>query len=891
MPTLLEDGIRATDAPDAVGQPVYLLVEDSLGNSPARYDAGGLFEEIAHDVATVDAATTAALPTNTYLNGVITASVNGALPAQDGVTLSVNDALLVKNEGGADPSGADLRNGPYIVTSVGSGGSKFVLTRRADSDSDEELLRARVFVTGGSTQSDMAFVQDGQPVVLGASAINFIRTPYGSRDPRLDIATDDAIQKIAVEDDAVPHGLGWDLTFFLDPADLEDELFSTDQHEAAEAIGAAEAARLNAQDVSGYPKFSNGANLRMGLGQSLMAASALARLFLSQARMDRFSSQGWIDFDERPAWMVGPDTRCVEPGPVYTPFADAKVTASIAGTVMTVTAVERGVLAPGQALSSTNADFTASITTNVMTVTAVSRGTLAVGQKVTGAGVTLGTTISSLGTGVGDVGTYNLTATPNVGSEAMSSYFVAAATIVSFGTGTGGVGTYNISVSQTVTSRTIYASALKLFQIVENYIAQTGVDTIRTEDEIATGNYNANDRGGTPETTRENVNWALRNDYYGNVLDAVDAAAYTVSMNHAKTDASLADIGTGDGLARLNSMVDVFYNAIIAKGSSEWMHCDAIDVIHGQADEAAATPSADYKTGWETFGDNIESKLSSKLGQVDMPPYLMSQVGGPKYGTIDMLTANAQVDMMLDVTGTSARFHLVGVQYEVPSFYFQVAADIPGFPTLFDQNGHPTLAGNVLMGMRSAIALHFIQDREENYWLPFPFRCFYEGKNFLLVVPNKFPPLREVWMVCGAEVHLLDSLGITFENADGGVAPVEFSRVVKGHFYLIEGRCTQNIADFPILKTGRRNGPSTISGFTNIRDSFGVHLSADTPLLKLPFDENQTIYAKGPTSVPYLDSPLINGLGRYLEDIPGWVGPPDLGNPCARRTITAEVFS
>ena len=51
---------------------------------------------------------------------------------------------------------------------------------------------------------------------------------------------------------------------------------------------------------------------------------------------------------------------------------------------------------------------TASISGTVMTVSAVASGTLAVGQAVCGPGVTYGTTISSLGTGTGGTGTYNV---------------------------------------------------------------------------------------------------------------------------------------------------------------------------------------------------------------------------------------------------------------------------------------------------------------------------------------------------------------------------------------------------------------------------------------------------------------------------------------------------
>ena len=55
---------------------------------------------------------------------------------------------------------------------------------------------------------------------------------------------------------------------------------------------------------------------------------------------------------------------------------------------------------------------TASFATSVMTVTAVTSGVLAVGQLVSSANVAAGTYITSLGTGTGGTGTYNLSTAP-----------------------------------------------------------------------------------------------------------------------------------------------------------------------------------------------------------------------------------------------------------------------------------------------------------------------------------------------------------------------------------------------------------------------------------------------------------------------------------------------
>ncbi len=60
----------------------------------------------------------------------------------------------------------------------------------------------------------------------------------------------------------------------------------------------------------------------------------------------------------------------------------------------------------------------ASFATNVMTVTSATSGNLTVGSVIVAAGVTAGTTITSLGTGLGGTGTYNLSTSPGTISAA-----------------------------------------------------------------------------------------------------------------------------------------------------------------------------------------------------------------------------------------------------------------------------------------------------------------------------------------------------------------------------------------------------------------------------------------------------------------------------------------
>ena len=104
----------------------------------------------------VRVATTGALPAVTYNNaGTLTANANGALSI-DGVTLSTNDRVLVKDQGGAT---SHVQNGIYKVTSTGGAGSNFVLTRAPDADTAAELTGGTFFfVEEGTANADNGYV-------------------------------------------------------------------------------------------------------------------------------------------------------------------------------------------------------------------------------------------------------------------------------------------------------------------------------------------------------------------------------------------------------------------------------------------------------------------------------------------------------------------------------------------------------------------------------------------------------------------------------------------------------------------------------------------------------------------------------------------------------------
>lgn len=123
--------------------------------------------------ATVVAASTTALPANTYNNGTggvgatLTENANGALPAQDGITLTAAQRFLVKNEA------APLNNGIYSVTQVGDAGTPYILTREMDLDNGSEGDGAVIPVASGSLNGLKSFLQIVNPSTVGSTSLTF----------------------------------------------------------------------------------------------------------------------------------------------------------------------------------------------------------------------------------------------------------------------------------------------------------------------------------------------------------------------------------------------------------------------------------------------------------------------------------------------------------------------------------------------------------------------------------------------------------------------------------------------------------------------------------------------------------------------------------------------
>ena len=152
-----------------------------------------------------------------------------------------------------------------------------------------------------------------------------------------------------------------------------------------------------------------------------------------------------VDGTYRYTWRIGTVTAAV-------------FTGTVSGTTLTVTSVKSGTIAVGQHFfavgalqesvitalgtgtggtgtytlglsqtiassqmytSSAGAVITASMSGTTMTVTAVASGTLYVGQTIQGAGITVQTIITALGTGSGGAGTYTINNSQTISSQTM----------------------------------------------------------------------------------------------------------------------------------------------------------------------------------------------------------------------------------------------------------------------------------------------------------------------------------------------------------------------------------------------------------------------------------------------------------------------------------------
>ena len=119
--------------------------------------------------------TDTALPAYTHagtgVGATLTADANGALSNIDGISLSVNDRILVDTSGSA----SDVDNGIYTVTQLGDVSNPWIFTRATDADEDAKVTSGLfVFVEDGTVNADNGFVLvTNDTIIVDTTAITF----------------------------------------------------------------------------------------------------------------------------------------------------------------------------------------------------------------------------------------------------------------------------------------------------------------------------------------------------------------------------------------------------------------------------------------------------------------------------------------------------------------------------------------------------------------------------------------------------------------------------------------------------------------------------------------------------------------------------------------------
>ncbi len=156
------------------GLPLPNLPPDAVNKQYVDQNSTGL---TVH--ASVNLATTTALPVNAYNNGAagvgatLTASCASscAAPTIDGNAATLGMRIIVKNEA------ATANNGIYNVTTVGTGSTPYVLTRSADANTPGTLnfnaigAGTYALVTAGTANANTGWVVQSQVAAIGISPI------------------------------------------------------------------------------------------------------------------------------------------------------------------------------------------------------------------------------------------------------------------------------------------------------------------------------------------------------------------------------------------------------------------------------------------------------------------------------------------------------------------------------------------------------------------------------------------------------------------------------------------------------------------------------------------------------------------------------------------------
>ena len=117
----------------------------------------------------------------------ITAASNGAFPSQDGVTLGLNDRILLPNQT------AGLQNGIFVLTQVGDGGSPYILTRSSDANTSAEVTQGLYTIVSEGTVYGKSgwLLNTPDPITLNTTSLTFVQNTALA-----DVVAGDALSKV-----------------------------------------------------------------------------------------------------------------------------------------------------------------------------------------------------------------------------------------------------------------------------------------------------------------------------------------------------------------------------------------------------------------------------------------------------------------------------------------------------------------------------------------------------------------------------------------------------------------------------------------------------------------------------------------------------------------------
>jgi hypothetical protein len=158
---LLIAGTRAMTGDLAMGS--HKITGGATPTATTDFAIKSYVDSVASSAVVARLATAAALPANTRSGNVLTASANGALTV-DSVAVVAGDVVLVKNE----VTGAN--NGLYVVTTIGSGGAPFVLTRTTNTIVSGMLV---VLLAGTANGGKIATLTTAGAITVNTTSLAF----------------------------------------------------------------------------------------------------------------------------------------------------------------------------------------------------------------------------------------------------------------------------------------------------------------------------------------------------------------------------------------------------------------------------------------------------------------------------------------------------------------------------------------------------------------------------------------------------------------------------------------------------------------------------------------------------------------------------------------------